>query len=207
MKGLTNEEVLKQRKKYGTNSITIVKKNSFFKLFLESLADPIIRILLIALAIKVLFLFKDSNIYETIGILIAVLMASFISTISEYGSEAAFNRLQEESAKIKSKVYRNGKLKEIPIDDIVVGDYIKLLNGDLIPSDGYLISGKLRVDESSFNGEKKEAKKESFVSGIVNSQNQVYRGSVVYSGEATMIVTQVGDNTLYGSVARELQEQ
>ena len=101
MKGLNNNEVLNSRKKYGTNSITKTKKNSFLKLLLESLADPIIRILLIALAIKVLFLFKSFDIYETIGILIAVFLASFISSISEYGSEEAFNRLQEESSKIK----------------------------------------------------------------------------------------------------------
>ena len=200
MKGLTNDEVIKQRRKYGTNSITKLNKNSFIKLFLESLADPIIRILLIALAIKLLFLFKDFNIYETIGILVAVFLASFISTISEYGSEAAFNRLQEESSKIKAKVFRNNKLKEIVIDDIVVGDYIKLSNGDLIPADGYLVSGDLKVDESSLNGEKKEAKKDSALS------SEVLRGTVVYSGNATMIVTKVGDNTLYGSLAKELQE-
>ena len=200
MKGLSNDEVIKQRKKYGTNSITKINKSSFFKLFLESLADPIIRILLIALAIKLLFLFKDFNIYETIGILVAVFLASFISTISEYGSEAAFNRLQEESSKIRAKVFRNNKLKEIIIDDIVIGDYVKLSNGDLIPADGYLISGDLKVDESSLNGEKKEAKKTSTLS------SEVLRGTVVYSGNATMVVTKVGDNTLYGSLARELQE-
>ena len=83
MKGLSNEEVIKSRKKNGTNKITQLKKNSFFKLFLESLADPIIRILLIALAIKIIFLFKDFDIYETIGILVAVFLASFISSIYE----------------------------------------------------------------------------------------------------------------------------
>ncbi|MBR6113185.1 MAG: calcium-translocating P-type ATPase, PMCA-type [Bacilli bacterium] len=206
MKGLNNNEVLNSRKKYGTNSITKTKKNSFLKLLLESLADPIIRILLIALAIKVLFLFKSFDIYETIGILIAVFLASFISSISEYGSEEAFNRLQEESSKIKAKVWRNNKLKEIPIEEIVVGDYVSLLNGDKIPADGYLIEGKLKVDESSLNGEKKEIKKESIKSGIPTSHNKVYRGSVVYSGEATIIVTDVGDNTLYGNVAKELQD-
>ena len=202
MKGLTNEEVIKQRKKYGTNQITKIKENSFFKLLLESLADPIIRILLIALAIKILFLFKDFDIYETLGILVAILLASFISTISEYGSEAAFNRLQEESSKIKAKVWRNNFLKEIFIDQIVVGDYINLAGGDKIPADGYLIDGSLKVDESVLNGEKKEAAK---VSGV-SFQKDVYRGTVVYSGNATMIVTKVGDQTFYGSIAKELQD-
>ena len=103
MNGLNNEQVLKSRKENGTNSISQVKKNSFLKLLYESLADPIIRILLIALAIKLLFLFKDFDIYETVGILIAVFLASFISSISEYGSEAAFEKLQEEAENIKNE--------------------------------------------------------------------------------------------------------
>ena len=111
--GLSNEEVELNRKKYGTNSITNVKSKGFFKLLLESLGDPIIKILLIAFGVKVVFLFQDSNYFETLGILIAIFLASFISTISEYGSEAAFRRLQEESSKIKVKVLRNGKVTEI----------------------------------------------------------------------------------------------
>ena len=102
--GLNNEEVLASRKKYGTNAITSKKKNSFFKLFIETLADPIIKILLIALAIKTIFLFHDFDWFETIGIVVAILVASLISSISEYGSESAFERLQEEASKIKCKV-------------------------------------------------------------------------------------------------------
>ena len=92
--GLSDNEVIKSRKKYGSNALTEVKKKTFFKLFLESLGDPIIKILLIALAIKVVFLFKDFDWFETLGILIAVFLASFISTISEYGSEETFKRLK-----------------------------------------------------------------------------------------------------------------
>ena len=90
--GNRKEEVEINRKKYGTNKISNVKKNSFFKLLLESLGDPIIKILLVALAIKIVFLFRDFDYFETLGILIAIFLASFISTISEYGSEAAFRR-------------------------------------------------------------------------------------------------------------------
>ena len=99
--GLTNEEVIKNRKKYGTNKISSKDNNTFFKLFIESLGDPIIKILLIALAVKTLFLFKDFDYFETIGIVLAILIASLISAISEYGSNKAFQRLQEESSKIK----------------------------------------------------------------------------------------------------------
>ena len=205
--GLSNEEVELNRKKYGTNSITNVKSKGFLKLLLESLGDPIIKILLIALGVKVVFLFQDSNYFETLGILIAIFLASFISTISEYGSEAAFRRLQEESAKILVKVLRNSKVVEIPLEEVVKNDIVVLQSGDRIPADGYLLKGELRVDESSLNGETKEAKKYPPLNiNNLQDQNKLYRGSVVYNGDAYMLVTEVGDKTLYGALAKELGE-
>ncbi len=198
--GLTNKEVLENRKKYGSNQIGSKQKNSFFKLFIETLGDPIIKILLIALAIKTIFLFRDFDWFETIGIVIAIVVASLISTISEYGSEEAFNKLQEESAKIKCKVKREGQILEISIDEVVVNDIVLLQTGDKIPADGKVISGLITVDESSINGETKEQEKSAKLKSIV------YRGTVVYSKEAYMKVTEVGDNTFYGKMAKELQE-
>ena len=208
MQGLTQVEVEKNRKLYGNNSITDSEHNSFFKLLLESLGDPIIKILLVALAIKVVFLFKDFDYFETLGILIAIFLASFISTISEYGSEAAFRRLQEESSKIKVKVIRDNILKEIPIEEVVVGDIVVLGSGDKIPADGYIIKGELSVDESSLNGEAKEAKKYPPINANnILDKNKVMRGSVVYNGNAYMLVTEVGDKTIYGALAREVSEE
>ena len=208
MQGLTQVEVEKNRRLYGNNSITDSEHNSFFKLLLESLGDPIIKILLVALAIKVVFLFKDFDYFETLGILIAIFLASFISTISEYGSEAAFRRLQEESSKIKVKVIRDNILKEIPIEEVVVGDIVVLGSGDKIPADGYIIKGELSVDESSLNGEAKEAKKYPPInSNNILDKNKVMRGSVVYNGNAYMLVTEVGDKTIYGALAREVSEE
>lgn len=206
-KGLSSDEVLISRKQHGSNELSKVKGNSFFKLLLESLGDPIIKILLVALAIKVVFLFRDFDWFETLGILIAVFLATFISTISEYGSEAAFQRLQEESAKIIVKVLRDGTLKEIPIAEVVVGDIILLSSGDKVPADGYLIEGNLSVDESSLNGESKEASKFAALGDKVTEKNEIYRGTVVYSGMAQMFVTKVGDKTFYGNLAREVQEK
>ena len=97
MEGLTEEQVLESRKKYGNNSITTLKKETFFSLLIESFSDPMIKILLIALGIKTIFLIKDFDWYETIGIVIAIFIASFISSISEYGSQKAFDRLQSEA--------------------------------------------------------------------------------------------------------------
>lgn len=207
--GLTDEEVLENRKTYGSNVISMKSNNTFLSLLLESLGDPIIKILLIALMIKVIFLFKNFDWFETIGILIAIFVASFISTISEYGSEKAFSRLQEESSALKCRVKRNGQIKEILIDDVVVGDLVLLQAGDKVPADGYLINGDITVDESSLNGETKEQYKESitFVNQNINNQNKVFRGTVVCSKEATMLVKQVGMNTMYGGLARELTDK
>lgn len=207
--GLTDAQVINNRKKYGSNEISVRKKNSFGKLLLESLGDPIIKILLIALGIKIVFLFQDFDWFETIGIFIAVFIASLVSTISEYGSEAAFARLQSESAQTESKVKRNGKLQTVLLDEIVVGDIVYLSSGDKVPADGILVQGNLSVDESSLNGETKEAKKTSTLkNGVtVDEENKVYRGSVVYSGEARMKVQMVGDHTIYGELAKEIQEK
>jgi heavy metal translocating P-type ATPase len=204
--GLSEKEVIQSRKEHGTNEITKQKKNTFLHLLLESLGDPIIKILLIALGIKVVVLFRDFDWYETIGILIAIFLASFISSISEYGSEKAFSRLQEEQLKTKACVRRNGKIVEIPSSEIVVGDVVILSSGDKIPADGYLINGSLSVDESALNGETKEAKKVSKNGPVISDVNRVYRGSVVYNGEAEMLVRLVGDKTILGKISQELQE-
>ena len=104
MNGLTDAEVKVNREKYGTNDIEKTKNKNFINIFVDNLGDPIIKILLIALAVKLVFLMKDFNWYETIGIVVAILLASIVSTISEYGSEKAFEKLQEEASQITSKV-------------------------------------------------------------------------------------------------------
>ena len=205
--GLSEEEVLESREKNGSNIITNKKKNTFLEMFIQSLGDPIIRILIIALGIKLVFLIKDFDWYETVGIVIAIFLASFISTISEYGSEKAFEKLQEDASKIKCRVRRNGKIKEITIDDVVVGDMVLLEAGDKVPADGILIDGDLLVDESSLNGETREIRKEALKSNqIVSEKNMVFRGTVIYGKSGIMKITKVGDNTFYGKIAQELQE-
>lgn len=206
--GLTEKQVQKSRETYGTNELTPQKKDSFLGLLLQSLGDPIIKILLIALAIKTVFLMKSFDWYETIGIVIAIFLASFISTISEYGSEKAFEKLQEDSAKLKCRVKRNGKIVEVSMDEIVVGDLVLLEAGDKIPADGRMIEGEITVDESALNGETKEARKKA-ISHLEEEteENLVYRGTVVYSKKGMMQVNKVGDQTFYGALAKEIQEK
>jgi len=199
--GLSNDEVVINRKKYGSNIFTKKKQDSFFKLLLETFSDPIIKILLIALGIKTIFLIRDFDWYETVGIVLAILVASLISSISEYGSMRAFNKLTEESSKINVRVRRNGNTTVIPISEVVVNDIVILSTGDKIPADGIIISGSISVDESMMNGEAKEVYKEAH-----SDNSLVYMSTVVYSGNALMLVRSVGDNTFYGKMAQELQD-
>lgn len=206
--GLKDDEVKESRKRYGSNSINEKNKNTFFNLFIETLGDPIIKILLIALAIKTIFLFRDFDYFETMGIVLAVLVASLISAISEYGSNKAFQRMQEESSRINVLVKRDGKTKEITIDEIVKNDILILAPGNKVPADGILIKGKLSVDESSLNGETKEVYKEYIDNiSLATEKNRVYRGTTIYDGEALIFVTKIGMDTLYGKMAKVLTEE
>ena len=206
--GLTSDEVIKNRKKYGNNSLTKKNNDTFFKLLLETLSDPIIKILLIALGIKTIFLIKDFDWYETVGIVIAIMVASLISSISEYGSMRDFNKLTEETSLIKVRAKRDNKVIEIPINDVVYNDIILLGEGDKVPADGIIVSGSIAVDESMLDGEAKEKYKKACIDiNKIEDDNKVYMSSVVYNGSALMLVTQVGDNTIYGKLAQELQEK
>ena len=197
--GLTNDEVVKLRKEYGSNTYTKIKRKSFLRLVLETFSDPIIKILLIVLLIKVLFLFKDFDWFETIGILIAIVSSSIISAVSEYGSDSAFENLENTTSNIKVKVKRDNKIKEIDSIEVVKGDIIILSSGDKIVADGKIVDGSILVDESSINGEAKEKKK------VIN--DQLYSSTIIYDGEAKMLVESVGDNTLIGKMAKEIQNE
>ena len=199
--GLSDIEVVKSREKYGSNIFTKKKHDTFFKLLIETFSDPIIKILMIALGIKTIFLIRDFDWYETVGIVLAILVASLISSISEYGSVKAFDKLTLESSKINVRVKRNGQIKNIPVNDVVVNDLVLLSTGDKIPADGVIISGSISVDESMMNGESAEVYKDS-----AGENNIVYMNTVVYSGDALMLVKYVGDNTFYGKMVGELQD-
>lgn len=199
IKGLTKEEVLNNRKLYGSNKITEKKKTTILSLIIESLNDPIIKILLIALGIKILFFINDSDIYETIGIIVAIILATVISSLSEYGSEKAFQKLSNTTNNILVKAYRNNLITNIKIEEIVVNDYIYLESGDKIPADGILYTGNISVDESMLSGETKEQNK-TFMSSL-------YRGSVITNGSGVLLVKKVGNNTYYGKIAKDIQEK
>jgi len=207
--GLTTSQAEASAKQHGTNALTKKAKEGFLKRYLASFGDPIIRILLVALGVNLLLMVRDANWYESAGIAVAVLLATLISTLSEYGSESAFEKLNEEAALAKCRVMRDSKIVELPITEIVVGDIVYIQAGDRISADGILMSGEVDVDQSALNGETKEARKTPSGKGENSdflSQSGVFRGSIVCAGEGQMLVTRVGDSTFYGQLAIDVQE-
>lgn len=208
IKGLTDAEVAKSAKQHGKNVLTPKKRKSFISKYFESFRDPVIKILLVALLVNLVFAFRGGDIYESIGIGVSVFLATFISTLSEQGSEAAFARLQGECENVFCKAYRNGKLCEIPISEIVVGDILKISAGENIPADAYITGGRLKVDQSSITGESREIEKREDLKKkelSPTSPNAVFRGSPVLEGEAEIVVAAVGDSTMLGQISKEVQ--
>ncbi len=220
--GLTDKEVAESKQKYGDNSMTEQAHESFWDKLKGNLGDPMIKILIVALLINVVLailgitgVIKEGapEWYEPVGIFIAIALATLVSTFSEYRNENAFQKLQEEASRIMCKVYRNGEITEVAINDIVKGDCILLQAGDKIPADGILVDGDLKVDQSVLNGESREAKKIAIPEGWTDTdeninfdnEHKVFRGAVVCSGNAVMEVTVVGDKSVYGEIAKQLQ--
>ncbi len=217
IRGLDEQAVEESRRQHGTNKLTEQEVEGFWDKLKGNFEDPIIKILILALVVNLIFFFLGkAEWYDSVGIVFAVFIATFVSTWSEYSNEVSFQKLQEDASKIKCKVYRNGVIDEILIDDIVVGDLVLLQPGDKIPADGVLTQGYLQVDQSVLNGESKEAKKKSIPKEYKYSKEEsvdfldpykVFRDTVIASGEAILEVKTVGDNTFYGQLASELQTE
>ncbi|MDO4219249.1 MAG: calcium-translocating P-type ATPase, PMCA-type [Synergistaceae bacterium] len=214
LKGLTKEEVLKSRKKFGANVLTQKKRESFLKKVLQGLFDPMILILLCALVIQLVLLFLGrAEWYESFGVFLAIMIANLVSALSEYKQEGQASALQsEELAREKAKVLRNGILQEISITEVVTGDIVYLQAGDKLPADGEVICGHLMLDQAVLNGETEEAEKiPCSVAGCYDTsdllnKHYVYRGTVVCGGEGYVEIKMVGDKTLFGKLALEVQE-
>ena len=207
-KGLTMSQAERSRRDYGDNTLAKRKKQTLLRRVLAGFGDPIIKILLVSLAVNILVTLKNFNPYETIGIVAAILLATLISALSERGSELAFEKLQEQSEKIFCKVRRDGKILSLPLGEIVVGDIILLSAGEMVPADGKVLEGKLLVNQSALNGESKEVEKKpsKLAEQGLSAESLVFRGSVICGGDAVMVAEKVGRNTFYGSMAEEIQE-
>lgn len=216
-KGLSNKEVEEARLKYGSNSIPDSEPTTFWQEFKETFNDPMIKILLfIAALMIVMFFFDYAEIYEPVGTIIAILIVAFVSAKTGVASDTKYRELKASTKKDTCKVFRNGAITVIDVDDVVVGDKVLLQSGDKIPADGVLINGDLRVDNSALNGEAEECKKfatdESFqltdnITGdTFVDKHSLFRGAVVFDGEGVLDVRKVGLKTMMGKMAEEMQE-
>ena len=212
--GLSSEQVQQSLREHGNNTLPTPPRESFWQKLLENFQDPIIRILILALLVNVVFVYMGHGDWiETAGIFVAILLATFVSTWSEFNNENAFQKLQEEASRIRCKVWRDGEPVEIAIDDIVVGDAVILEAGDRVPADGVLLEGELKLDQSALNGESEEAKKLPAAAGFVwgdkidfLAEERVYRGSVVVEGAGVLQVAKVGADSVYGQLTQELKD-
>ena len=208
--GLNSEAVLRSKEKHGDNSLQREKTKSFVKKFFENLNDPIIKVLITALLIEIVFTFGKCNLFEIFGIVAAILIATTVSTVSEFGSERAFRKMQAESLESTVKVMRDNKIIEIQSYELVVGDILYLSAGERIQADGIILKGAVRVDQSALNGESREVLKECGENKgewSLENKNQVFRGSNVISGEAVIQIMRVGASTFYGMVAKDVQAE
>ena len=216
---LTPIQAEDSRRIKGSNRLTVKRKKSFFRQFAENLGDPVIRILLGALVLNLLFSLtgEGADWYETGGIALAVLLATMISTLSEYSSEAAFTRLSEVCGRVSCRVRRRLKegdtVCEISLTDVVVGDIAVLGAGEMIPADGFLLSGRVQVDQSAMTGESREIEKRPLMGRDIREEvpdpsngSSLLRGCVITGGEGEMLVTRVGDATYLGRISEEVQE-
>ncbi len=208
-KGLSDAEVLASREKNGSNELKRLEIKGPFRRFLENLADPIIRILIIALALEVIFTFGNCNFIEIFGIIAAILVSTIVSTVSEYSSERAFKRIEEEARECRVRVVRGSEVLEISSNELVVGDIMLISAGERIEADCVMLEGRLAVDQSALNGENRDAEKSpgACAGWELSDRGRVFRGSTVVSGEGVARVMRVGDATYYGMVARDVQSE
>lgn len=212
--GLTDKQIEESKQKYGQNILTDIPPTPLWKRILEGFKDPMIMILLVALVVQVvLFFLGQAEWFEPVGILIAILIANGVASVSESKQESKATALKaEELAKETTKVFRNGSLQEIHVTEVVVGDMVYLQAGDKIPADGVVREGEIKVDQAALNGETEEAVKSAAAQNAeydtkdLLNPHYVYRGTVVCGGEACVEIKVVGDKTLFGELALEVQE-
>ena len=206
--GLTDEQVKKSREQYGKNVLTPPQRTSLWKLYLDKYRDPIIQILLVAAFVSLILAFIEKNFMETIGIFVAVFLATTVGFYFERDAAKKFNLLTALSEEQPVKVRRNGKVMEIPRHDVVVGDVVLVEVGDEVPADGELIvCNDLQMNESTLTGEPVTEKSLEGGGDGAYPRNVILRSTMVMNGRGEFVVTAVGDATEIGKVAKKSTEQ
>lgn len=206
--GLTDEQVKQSREQHGKNVLTPPQRTSLWKLYLDKYRDPIIQILLVAAFVSLILAFIEKNFMETIGIFVAVFLATTVGFYFERDAAKKFNLLTALSEEQPVKVRRNGKVKEIPRHDVVVGDVVLVEVGDEVPADGELIvCNDLQMNESTLTGEPVTEKSLEGGGDGAYPRNVILRSTMVMNGRGEFVVTAVGDATEIGKVAKKSTEQ
>ena len=206
--GLTDEQVKQSREQHGRNVLTPPQRTSLWKLYLDKYRDPIIQILLVAAFISLILAFIEKNYMETIGIFVAVFLATTVGFYFERDAAKKFNLLTALSEEQPVKVRRNGKVMEIPRHDVVVGDVVLVEVGDEVPADGELIvCNDLQMNESTLTGEPVTEKSLEGGGDGAYPRNVILRSTMVMNGRGEFVVTAVGDATEIGKVAKKSTEQ
>ena len=206
--GLTDEQVKQSREQHGKNVLTPPQRTSLWKLYLDKYRDPIIQILLVAAFVSLILAFIEKNFMETIGIFVAVFLATTVGFYFERDAAKKFNLLTALSEEQPVKVRRNGKVMEIPRHDVVVGDIVLVEVGDEVPADGELIvCNDLQINESALTGEPVAEKSLEGGGDGAYPRNVILRSTMVMNGRGEFGVTAVGDATEIGKVAKKSTEQ
>ena len=206
--GLTDEQVKLSREQHGKNVLTPPQRTSLWKLYLDKYRDPIIQILLVAAFVSLILAFIEKNFMETIGIFVAVFLATTVGFYFERDAAKKFNLLTALSEEQPVKVRRNGKVMEIPRHDVVVGDVVLVEVGDEVPADGELIvCNDLQINESALTGEPVAEKSLEGGGDGAYPRNVILRSTMVMNGRGEFVVTAVGDATEIGKVAKKSTEQ
>ena len=206
--GLTDEQVKQSREQHGKNVLTPPQRTSLWKLYLDKYRDPIIQILLVAAFVSLILAFIEKNFMETIGIFVAVFLATTVGFYFERDAAKKFNLLTALSEEQPVKVRRNGKVMEIPRHDVVVGDVVLVEVGDEVPADGELIvCNDLQMNESTLTGEPVTEKSLEGGGDGAYPLNVILRSTMVMNGRGEFVVTAVGDATEIGKVAKKSTEQ
>ena len=206
--GLSDEQVKRSREQHGRNVLTPPQRTSLWKLYLDKYRDPIIQILLVAAVVSLILAFVEKNFMETIGIFVAVFLATTVGFYFERDAAKKFNVLTALGEEQPVKVRRNGKVMEIPRHDIVVGDVVLIEVGDEVPADGELIvCNDLQINESTLTGEPLTEKSLEGGGDGAYPRNVILRSTMVMNGRGEFVVTAVGDATEIGKVAKKSTEQ
>lgn len=224
-KGLTSSQVEDSRAKNGSNVIVEAEPPTFWEAFMEGFGDPMIKILCgISVLMIVLFVLglcgvipsESVSWYEPVGTIVAIILVNFISAKTSLSSDKAYRKLKNSTKKDTVKVYRDGVVAVVEVDDIVVGDIVILQSGDKIPADGVLVEGDLRVNNSALNGEAEECKKfaapdgftipEEITGDTFTDKHSLFKGAIVYNGEGLMEIQKVGMKTMMGKMAEDMAD-